>query len=343
MARFRKLTSLIACIAALALGACDSEDPMDAGGGTDAGAMDAGCPTIPPSLPTGDRPATVSCPDDPETAPAPEEFMGTCCYRNSNAATLGSPELRIAYIDIVSPVGSPLSSTIVRGVLNRAVQLETFNWLFRIEDADADGAINIVTGFGRRMTDGTYEFSQGSAGTEADPDNWCPVEIPGSIAGETISTPSIDGSITVPIFDEPGENVQAELTLVDIAIESAELGEDRSCIGWKAGRPFTYVPQALLTGYVELEPSRTQTIATPGVETTVCSALAGALSMTYCDETPRADWTIPPDALCDETGCRHNAPCSTDVCDPLTTCNAWRFAAHFAGSGVDITNDVCGG
>ena len=45
---------------------------------------------------------------------------------------------------------------------------------------------------------------------------------------------------------------------------------------------------------------------------------------------------------CDESGCRHNAPCQTDVCDPATTCNAWRFVAQFAAAGVDVTNDRCG-
>lgn len=317
---------------------CDGGGDSDAG--VDAGGpADAGCPTI-PGLPGGERPdpSAVTCPST--AVPAPEELTGSCCYRHSNADQLAEPEFRLAYIDIVGPAGSPLSSSSVRTVLNQSVQLETFNWLFRIEDAGADGEVTIVTGFGRRQADGTYQFSQGSG--EGDPDEWCPVDVPATLTGDVVTSAPIDGSITVPIFDDEGVELQAELTLVDIAIESGTMEEDRSCVGWKAARAFTYVPDAVLTGYVELEGSRDQTITTTGIETTVCSALAGSLSLTYCDDTPRADWAIPPDALCDATGCRHNAPCQSDVCDPITTCNAWRFVAHFAASGVDITNDRCG-
>lgn len=320
----------------------------DGGGGTDAGVdaggpMDAGCPEV-PELPGGERPdpAAVTCPTT--EVPASDELTGSCCYRHSNADQLDTPEFRISYINIVGPAGSPLSSNTVSLVLNKAVQLETFNWLFRVEDAGADGEVTIVTGFGRRQDDGTYAFSQGAADpidVDGDPDAWCPVEVPATLTGDTVTSAPIDGSITVPIFNETGDALQTELTLVDIAIEDATMGEERSCVGWKSARAFTYVPAAVLTGYIELEGSREQTIVTTGVETTVCSALAGSLSLTYCD-TPQAEWLIPPDALCDASGCRHNAPCQSDVCDPTTTCNAWRFVAHFAASGVDITNDRCG-
>jgi len=335
MTRFLRLFCVFALLAA---SGCDdgSTDPADSGTGTtDAGMF---CQT-PPDLPEGTPPdpGSVTCPD--EGTPAPGEQMGTCCWRHSNADQTGTPELRLSYIDIVGPAGSPLASQTVRRVLNEAVQEETFNWLIRTEGAEADGDVTITTGFGRRTADGTYEFSQGSAG--GDPDLWCPVTIPAALAGETVTSNAIDGSITVPIFNEEGTEVQVELTLRNVAIEEATFGEDRSCVGWQSSRPFTYVPQGIITGYVEVEPARTGIISTPGVMTTVCSALAGSLSLTYCDDTDQADWSIKPDALCDASGCRANEPCGDDVCDPATECNAWRFVAHFAANGVDITNDAC--
>jgi hypothetical protein len=333
----------MACSAAavLVLG-CDGD-----GGGEDGGTTptDAGpvCQT-PPELREGTRPdpSEVTCPDDMGT-PAPEEQMGTCCWRHSNADQLDTPEFRLTYIEIVGPAGSPLSSTTVRRVLNESVQFEEFNWLFRVEGAEDDGPVNIVTGFGRRMADGTYQFSQGSAGSEGDPDAWCPVEVPATLTGDTVTSDPIDGSITVPVFDDAGVEVQIELTLRNIAVQRGTLGEDRSCIGWNVSRPFTYQPGAVLTGFVEVEPSREQVIRAPGVETNVCAALAGSLSLDYCDVNDQSEWAIKPDSLCDETGCRANTPCEADVCDPATECNAWRFVAHFAGAGVDITNGVCGG
>lgn len=317
---------------------CDGDD-----GGEDAGPpmTDAG-PSCdpPPDLPEGTRPTEVTCPTE---APAPEEQMGTCCYRHSNADQLDTPEFRLTYLDIVAPVGAPLSSTTVGSILNESVQLEEFNWLFRVEGAGADGDVNIVTGFGRREDDGTYVFSQGSAGSEGDPDAWCPVEVPATLAGDRVTSGPIDGSITVPVFDETGEELQVELTLREIAIEESTWAEDRSCVGWQVSRPFTYHPAGLLTGFVEVEPSRDQIIRSGPIEANVCAAIAGQLNLDYCEVNDQADWAYKPDALCDESGCRANTPCETDVCDPATECNAWLFAAHFAAAGVDITNGLCGG
>lgn len=331
----------LAVFALLAL-ACSGGDD----GGPDAATStgDAGPMCRPPEeLPEGTRPEPGEFPcGSQEGTPAPEEQMGTCCWRHSNADQLDAPEFRITYIDIVAPVGSPLSSQTVAAVLNQAVQFETFNWLVRVEGADSDGEITIITGLGRRMEDGTYAFSQGSAGTEGDPDAWCPVQIPATLSGDRVTSEPIDGSITVPVFDEAGENVQIELTLRNVAIPEGTWGEDRSCIGWNVARPFTYHEGAVLTGFVEVEPSREQIVMATGVTTNICAALAGSLSLDYCDATDQSEWMIKPDALCDETGCRANAPCEADVCDPATECNAWFFVAHFAAAGVDITNSLCG-
>lgn len=314
----------------LALG-CGGGNETDGG----VGPTDGGCP-VPLALPTGTRPASVTCPTE---APSPEEQMGTCCYRRSNADQLDAPEMRLTYLRIVAPVNSTLTSQILTTILGQAMQDETFNWLFRVEGAGADGDVNIVTGFGRRQTDGTYAFS---SGTGDDPARWCPVSIPATLSGETVTSGPIEGAVTVPIFDEAGENVQIELTLRQVAIDTSTWGEDRSCVGWKVSRPLTYQPAGQLSGFIERDAARTAMINVPPVNTTVCSAIAGEDlgDAAYCDR-PQSEWRIPPDSLCDASGCRANRPCEADVCDPATTCNAWRIVAHFAAAGVDITNGRC--
>lgn len=335
--RFSRTRALAVCLA-LGATACDgSSAPADGGrtdGGVDGGAQ--GCPEV-PSLPMGTRPAMVNCPTD---APSPEEQMGTCCYRSSNASRLDAPEMRLTYLSIVAPVGSTLTSRTLTNILGEAMQRETFNWLFRVDGADANGPVDIVTGFGRRSSDGTYAFSSGAA--SEDPATWCPVNIPATLSGETVESGPIDGSVTVPIFDEAGENVQIELTLRQIAIERSTWGENRSCVGWKVARNLTYHPEGQLSGFIEVGPSRTAVIEVPPVRTTVCTAIAGEElgNATYCDR-PQGEWQIPPDSLCDASGCRANGPCESDVCDPATTCNAWRIVAHFAAAGIDITNGLC--
>jgi len=313
-------------IVALAAG-CDDEDPMM---GTDAG-------------PAGDAgpPASV-CPTDPEAVPAPEELMGACCYRTDQSMAQDAPEMRLTYIELDEPASSPLSSMTLRRVLNESMQDETFNWLFRVEGADADGDVNIVTGFGRRTAEGTYEFSQGAGGTEGDPDTWCPVEIPAQLAGETVNSSELDGAITVPVFDDAGEMLQVELRLRALSIEDSTWTENRSCVGAKTNRPFTYTPAATLAAFIEVEPARTQMINVPPVVTTVCAAIAGALDdEAYCEDNAQGDWMVPPDSLCDATGCMQNTDGMTDVCDPATTCNAWRIVGSFAAAGVEITNGTC--
>jgi len=315
---------VVAFLAIVALAAgCDDEEPMtDAGPAEDAGEVSV-CPT--------------------SDVPAPEELTGACCYRTDQSANQDAPEMRLTYIELDEPSASPLSSMTLRLVLNEAMQDETFNWLFRVEGADADGDVSIVTGFGRRTAEGTYEFSQGSAGSEGDPDTWCPVEIPATLAGETVDSSELDGAITVPVFDDAGEMLQVELRLRALAIQDSEWSEDRSCIGFKTNRPFTYMPAATLTAFIEVEPSRTGTINVPPVVTTVCAAIAGALDdENYCEDNPQGDWLVPPDSLCDATGCTQNTEGMTDVCDPATTCNAWRIVGSFAAAGVEITNGTCG-
>lgn len=331
-----------ALVCALLASGCGGETGTDAG--FDAGPpADAGCPEVPVLCEEGttncERNTAAVCPTT--ATPAPEEQMGSCCYRASNMEQTrhDAPEMRLTYIELVAPVGSQLSSATLRRILNEAMQEETFNWLFRIDGADADGPVTITTGFGRRQTDGTYAFSDGVA-----PDNaaWCPVEINATLSGETVTSQPIAGSIVVPVFDDLDPTVvQVELTLRQLAIEESHWAEDRSCVGWYLNRPFTYEPQGVLTAFIEVEPARTGMINVGTVVTTVCAAVAGSLNdLAYCDR-PQSEWATPPDSLCDASGCQANSPCMSDVCDPTTNCNAWRLVGHFAAAGVDITNGLC--
>lgn len=302
----------------------------DGGGGNDAG-MDAG-----PEVDSG--PIVVACPTT--DVPAPEEQMGPCCYRTSNAEEPrhSEPEMRLQYIELAEPEGSMLSSMTLRTILNRAMQLEDFNWLFRVTGADADGDVTIITGFGRRQTDGTYAFSNGMAPDMMD---WCPVSLAATLTGEVVTSQALAGSITVPVFDDETGELTVELTLRQLAIEMSEWSEDRSCVGSRL-RPFTYTPGGTLSAFIEVEPSRTGMISVPpSVMTTVCAAIAGSLSdPAYCD-MPQSMWMTKPDSLCDATGCEVNTDGMTDVCDPDTDCNAWRLVGNFAAAGVEVTGDLC--
>lgn len=305
----------------------------DGNGGGDAGPPDSGRADVPAPM--------AMCPTT--DTPAPEEQMLPCCYRYDQAGQQDAPEMRLTYLRLVAPEGSTLTSMTLATILNQAMQEETFNWLFRVEGADADGPVNIITGFGRREAGGTYAFSSGAAG--GDPATWCPVDIPATLTGDTVESEPLDGSITVPIFDEDNVTVQLELQLRQVQITESTWSEDRNCVGVRGLRPYTYEPAGTLTAFIEVEPARSGMIAVPPIETTVCAAIAGTSlgNAEYCETTPQSEWATKPDSLCDATGCRLNPPGTTTVCDPSTTCNAWQLVANYAAAGVDITNGLCSG
>lgn len=284
-------------------------------------------------------PPMAMCPTT--MTPAPEEQMLPCCYRFDQAGQQAAPEMRLTYLRLVAPEGSTLTSNTLATILNQAMQEETFNWLFRVDGADADGPVDIITGFGRRETSGTYAFSSGAAG--GDPATWCPVTIPATLTGETVESEAIPGSITVPIFDEDNVTVQLELTLRQVQITESTWSENRNCVGERGLRAYTYEPAGTLTAFIEVEQARTGMISVPPVETTVCAAIAGPSlgDATYCDTTAQAEWQTKPDSLCDASGCTLNPAGTTDVCDPDSTCNAWQLVANYAAAGVDISNGAC--
>jgi hypothetical protein len=277
--------------------------------------------------------------------------MGICCARtNLDGTYVDTPEMRLKYLQIVAPVGSTLASTTIGSVLNANMQSEKFVWLVRVQTpaGGGDGPVSITTGFGRpnAVTPITYSFSLGTAAMPMDPGAWCPVQLSGTLTGETITSQPYSGVVTVPIFDmaEPTPNVTVQLVLRQLQIDIANWSDaTRTCIGWKSGRPFTYIPQGTLSGYIEVTTAKAGALNVSGIMTTLCGAIAGSLSdPAYCEQSQSA-WMTPPDSICDPTTsiCRVNQPCMSDVCDPATTCNAWHLIAHFAAGAVNITDTTC--
>jgi hypothetical protein len=292
----------------------------------------AGCPSDPPpandaGMMGEDAPGGTTCPV--RNVPAPEEQMGACCYRFSQAGQLATPELRLRSIAIDEPAMSPLASAAVETVLNTGLQEETFNWLFRTTGADGDGPIEIATGYGVRESDGTYTL--GSA-------EYPPITLMGTLAGETVNTDTVLGPLNIPVFDETGMNLQVVLNLRSIRVIDVTFSEERSCVGRLTGR--TFEPAGSLEGFITVADAEAGSINVPPIMSSLCSVIAGELStpagmMPLCAR-PRAEWTAQPDSLCDASGCMANPAGSTSVCDPLTTCNAWRLVARFAAVGIDI-------
>ena len=315
-----RTTTWLLLSGALALGACNTTPaPVDA-------------PTAP-----SDAPVVLVCP----TTGVPDPDMQTlpCCFRDSQADTRDAPEMRLRYIDISFPPSpSPLSGSVVGGILNTALQEETFNWLFRTTGADADGPVEITTGFGRRnATTGTYHFSAGAAGTEGDPDTYLPITLAATLTGESVVADPVITPLTVPIFDEAGTTVQIELVLHSVQILSTTLSADRSCIGALMNSRGVFTTAATLGGYIDVTEARAGVIMVSGITASLCGVVAGSITdATYCETNPQADWMVMPDSMCDAGGVCHRDGEGGVDCDPATTCNAWYLEADFAAHGIDI-------
>lgn len=287
-----------------------------------------------PDVPVAvDAPVTLSCPRS--GVPDPDNQELPCCFRESQADQLDAPELRLTFLNIVEPAGSNLAGDLVGPLLNTSIRTELFQWLFRTEGADADGPIEITTGFGRRNESGTYSFSSGAP---PDMPGWAPVTLDGTLTGETITTTPYDGVLTVPIFDETGTTVQIELQLTAVRVLDSTMSENRSCIGTLLS-PTRYMTGATLGGFVTVASANAGEIMFTGVNATLCGVIAGSLSDgEYCTATPQGDWMIPPDSRCDGNVCFQNGDGGT--CDPAIDgaggCNAWYLEANFAAAGVNI-------
>lgn len=271
----------------------------------------------------GDAAATVMCPPD---APDRESMMGACCYREPNTgARAEAPEFRLTNVALQSPAS--LNSGVVHGLLRNALNRELFNWIFRIEISGTNATI--TTGYGQRNDDSTFSFVMGGAPAPGDPNRWDPVTAPGTIGGETVMTEPLDGSITLPIFEEDGTTLSTELPLRSLELNMATMSEERSCIGIR--RPGGYqTDQGMLTAYIMVEDAKVTDVA--ALTTTLCNFVASVPSGGDCDTTPQSEWNIQPDSVCDDTGC------SMGGCNPAADCNAWQVTSEFAAHAVEITN-----
>jgi len=162
--------------------------------------------------------------------PADTELTGSCCHRTLDANQTTAPEMRVSYVQLTEPRGSQLTSSTILNVLNKSVGEERFNWLMRLTPGTGN-AISIETGFGRR--NGTTSPSSYHFSTTPDPAAWTSVTVNAMIDGDTVTSEPFDGTVTLPVLD-PNDDTMAtiELALRNVQIVTAELRDNRACIGW---------------------------------------------------------------------------------------------------------------
>jgi len=291
-------------------------------------------------------PVTPVC---PSAAPAPDNQMGACCSRLSNATRLAAPELRLAALRLTAPMGSTLTSTLLRGVLNTSFDGERFNWLIQATGAPTtgNGPVTIRTGYGARAADGTFAFTMGIAPAGGGSvDRWDPITVTGTMTGESFSSPAYVGAgpLTIPVFDEVDPTLLVvELPVFGLELLSAPLTEGRSCVGSRGTSTYNTMAGGTLRAFIRVEDALTRRVVVPpSIDATLCAIIAGPLDdPAYC-EMPRSAWDAKPNSLCVATGCQANTTGMTNICDPMISgaggCNAWELLGEFAAQGVDITN-----
>jgi hypothetical protein len=312
-----------------------------------AGAFMVGCGDDDAPIDMGGTDAGPPVPVCPATAPPPDNQMGACCARVSNADRLDAPEMRLAGLRLTAPSGT-LTGSIIRGILNKAFDNETFNWLIQASGApmSGDGPVMIRTGYGVRDADGTYAFAIGSAPVAGgDAARWDPITVTGAMSGETLTTPPYQGAgpLTVPVFDEEDPTrVVVELPLFSLALTEATLTEGRTCLGTRGSSSYNTATGGRLRAFFRVEDARVRTVTVgTAVNAPLCAIIAGSLTdAAYCDQ-PQSAWTAKPNSLCNDTGCDSNTAGMMDVCDPsggMNGCNAWEVLGEFAAQGVEVTN-----
>lgn len=320
--KMKNLNWLVVTLAAtgLMMIGCGDDDT----GGTD---TDIGTDTSTGDTSVDAPPVTVPCPPE---APDGDGLMGACCYRKAQDDP-AEVELRLAGIKINSP--STLGNVVVRGLLNDALDTETFNWLMKVEGGAADGDITVQTGYGDRQADTTFSFASGIAPMPGAADRWDPVTIDGTISGETVSTPVATGRFTVPILDED-DNPTIELPLNSPELNNLTLSENRSCVGARTGTVYSTM-DGEITMFIRVDDADAVMLDVSVISTSLCNFIRGGDSteMASCTTFPQDTWTVKPDAICDDAGVCDNAD---GACDPDTTCNAWTLNANFAAHGVEI-------
>lgn len=328
---------LVLAAALLGTAGCGDDDgtvpPVDAGGPTDGGMV-----MMDGSGPVG------SC---PASAPGPDNQMLPCCYRMSNADRLTAPELRLAAVKINSP--SSLASTILRGLIQGALDEERFNWLVRLEGAPMSGmgSVSIQTGLGWRDPAGTFRFAMNDApaGMPAMPtDRWDPRTFMGTMNGEMFSAPRATEVVTLPIFRSPEDDaglnaVLIELPLRGLELTSGTLTENRTCVGRRNASPTYNTDDGHLSAFLTVAETTDVRLDISSIHASLCMLIAGMSSMPgNCGDAayPRAMWMVKPDSICASGTCVSNRM-TPGSCDPDTTCDAWELVADFAAQGVEIT------
>lgn len=299
---------------------------LGAGCGDDAG----GAADAAPDAAADATPAAVICPAE---GPDPEGLSGPCCARRDNSDRRAAPEFRLSGLSLSQPrsIGNP----IVRSALNSALESELFNWLIRVEGADADGAVTITTGYGVRNADNTFSFADGDAPGPGDPDRWNPESAAGTLAGELITTELVSGTLVIPVFEEDGETVAIELPLSSLELLGMEMSHDRSCVGDRLSVRYD-TRQAQVRTFMTVEAALAGRISIPPIDSSLCNFIRGAASSEVeCTEVPQSEWDLKPDAICDAAGCREAGDASEE-CDPDSTCNAWVVLGEFAAHAIEI-------
>ncbi len=303
-------------IAGLAMVGCGDDDatPNDSGMTSDT--------TTGGDTSTADDTGTtmVNC---PPSAPGPDNQMGACCSRASNADRTDSPEFRISGLDITQPAS--LNQPFIKSILQAALNDESFNWLISVTNAGADGTVDITTGFGRRQDDGTFSYE--TAG------EFVPSMTTATLAGNTLMAESLAATVVVPIVDAETGEPTITLPLQELTLSMATWDADRTCIGNVAANGMAFdTTQASLTAHITVEDANNADVT--ALSNTLCNLLRGmnadgTAAQGDCTMQDQAGWGNKPDALCDDTGC------STE-CDADTTCNAWVLSGGFAAQGVEI-------
>ena len=290
--------------------------PADAGVDADIdGACGVPVDDSPIAFGTCASPPATAEPVCPDAAPDSDALTGACCYRESNEGR--APELRVSALRFSTP--ATLSAGLVRSAINDAIDDERMNWLIRFE---ALGDL-VEMGHGFRNSDNTFSFACGDAPSPGDPGRLDPRRVTLAIEGDAFATAPATRLVIATM------GVGFELPFRHARVECANLSFERTCVGQRNGAVYQ-TEQGSIEAYITIEDAiRTPVVISP-IDTSLCNFLAGmaASGPTPCTEIPPPSWPVPPNALCDATGC--SSGCSADVC------NAWRAQAGFGAHGVEI-------
>ncbi|QQR89932.1 MAG: hypothetical protein IPJ88_17465 [Myxococcales bacterium] len=314
-----------------------------------------------------DQPAPDYCPDK---APLGYQMSGDCCARVSNADRLDHPQFRVAGISVNRP--AILDDDFIANIIQAFLDQETFNWIIDVQNAAADGPIDIRTGFGiRDVQDNTFSFDT------TNPD-LAPAPLAAELGENEVSSESFNQTLLLPILDKdvtPGQTIDpsAVLPVDQLKLINVPFSDDRTCIGIRNRDLNVYetkiivdqsldtetrleasefpVPPGEVEAYVKVDAADDVFVA--DLNDKLCDIIACELRSTcsdpvdYCGEVARSEWNNPPDSLCDSNGCQRNDSEGDDVngngnmdqvCDPATECNAWYLNLYFVAQGVEITN-----